>query len=217
MAVAPTTVAELIVERGRLVELRDGDPLFFEGDRSDAVFAVVSGRVRIVVTLVTGAELLLGLKLPGEVFGELSALDGRPRAAAAYSYGDAVVARLPSVEFLDALEDVPELALTVLRELSSMLRRANVRLQARNSNRTVVRAGHLLLELVDIVRRHGDAGATASVVIPIRQSDLADWIGATREATARALGEFRKQGCVETGRGKITVVDVDALESFVEL
>ncbi|MEM8618452.1 MAG: Crp/Fnr family transcriptional regulator [Actinomycetota bacterium] len=208
-------MAELIVDRGRLIELRAGDPLFFEGDRSDAVFAVVSGRVRIVVTLLSGAELLLGLKLPGEVFGELSALDGRPRAAGAYAYDEAVVSRLPAGEFLDALEDAPALALTLLRELTVLLRRSNVRLQARNSNRTTVRAGNLLLELVDIVRRHGHIETDAPVVIPIRQSDLADWIGATREATARALGEFRKQGCVQTGRGKITVLDVDALETAV--
>jgi CRP-like cAMP-binding protein len=151
--------------------------------------------------------------LPGDEFGELSALDGRPRSASAAAIGPTVVAELRSDRFLEVLTDEPHLFVAVCQNLSAQLRRANDRLVARNTNSATVRTGRMLVELASLMMRH--SGSSPSYEVPITQSDLADWIGATRESTARALAGFRRAGLVETCRGRIVVLDVLGLNAFV--
>jgi CRP-like cAMP-binding protein len=84
-------------------------------------------------------------------------------------------------------------------------------LSARNSDTAAARAGQTILELAGILSMPGES----PVELPITQGELADRIGATRESTARALGEFRRSGVLETGRGRIIVHDLDGLETMV--
>jgi CRP-like cAMP-binding protein len=202
-----------LVAEGRQVRLAAGEYLFHEGDRSLSVYACVEGRVKISLTLPSGRELLLGMKFPGQEFGELSAIDERPRSAAASVAEPSIVATMSGPEFLARLQEHPTLALSVLRNLALQLRRANARLSAHNGDRILVRVGSRLLELTDLYRRH--AGAGDRVDLPITQTDLANWIGTSRESTSRALADLRRQGVVQTGRSRITVLDVSALEGAV--
>ena len=190
-----------------------GDLLFVEGERSHSVYACVEGRVRIFLTTPSGRELLVGIKEPGDEFGELSALDGRPRSASAAAIDSTVVAVLPADRYLDLLLSAPHLSVAVCQSLSAELRRANDRLVVRDSCSATVRTGRMLVELASLMMRHG--GQADSSELPLTQTDLAGWIGATRESTARALARFRRAGFVRTGRGQIVVLDVLGLNELV--
>jgi CRP-like cAMP-binding protein len=211
--VEDTTVGEVIAEHGRLRSWAPGVLLFVEGDHSDAVHVCVRGRVRLFLTARSGRELLIGMKSPGEEFGELSALDGRPRSASAVAVGPAVVAELAADRFVELLAGQPGLWASVCRTLSAELRLANDRLVARDSESALVRTGRMLVELASMRMRHH--GADSTYELEITQSDLAGWIGATRESTARALARLRRAGLVRTGRGCIVVLDVVALSEAV--
>ena len=179
---SPTTLGELIVSRGTRMTLRSGQVLFAEGDPSTCVYCCIDGRIKVFVTTPTGRDLVLGVKASGHAFGELSAIDLRPRSAAATAMERSVVAQLGADQFLDALQTVPGLAVIVLRELAEQLRRANARVIARDSESTSVRTANLLLELGEKFQRHSPS--PGDIVVPIGQDELASWIGATREATA---------------------------------
>ena len=207
------SVGDFVARNGRSRSYDTGEPLFHEGDPSVNVYACVSGAVKVYVTVPSGRELLLGLKLPGEELGELSAIDERPRSAGARAHEPSVIARMRGDDFIEGLRDHPDLAISVLRNLAAQLRRTNARLSARNSERTTVRAGHRLLELSGLMMRHGPS--PDRIELSITQGELADWIGSTRESTARALATFRDDGLVSTGRGRIIVHDIDALEAAV--
>jgi CRP/FNR family cyclic AMP-dependent transcriptional regulator len=208
-----STVGDVIVDLGRRLVYAPGDLLFVEGDNSHNVYACIEGRVRVFLTIPSGRELLVGIKMPGDEFGELSALDSRPRSASAAAIETTVVAEVRADRFLDALTDEPHLSVAVCQSLSAQLRRANDRLVARNTNSTTVRTGRMLVELASLMMRH--SGSTESYEVPITQSDLADWIGTTRESTARALAGFRRAGLVETCRGRIIVLDALGLSDLV--
>lgn len=203
-----------VAEHGTVGRLAQGQPLFHEGDDSSHVFACVSGRIRIFVSLPSGQELMLGMKMPGDHFGELTAIDGRPRSAGAVAMVPSSVARLPAHELRAGLEARPDMAMELLRQLAEQLRSANARLGARNAETAFARTGQRLLDLVALLEQHGQSGTR--VEVPITQSDLAEWIGATRESTARALAELRRDGIVTTGRGRIVVEDVGALATAVQ-
>jgi CRP/FNR family cyclic AMP-dependent transcriptional regulator len=205
----------LVADLGRRRSLVPGEFLFLEGDHSASVYACVEGRIRLFVSLPSGQELLLGMKTTGDEFGELSAIDGRPRSASARAVEPSVVAELPSDRFLRAISERPEYWLSVCQSLSAQLRRANDRLIARNSSSATVRTGRMLVELASLMMRHGGGGDVFE--LPMTQSDLAEWIGATRESTARALAQFRRAGLIETCRGRIVVLDVVGLDALVSV
>jgi CRP-like cAMP-binding protein len=207
------TIGDAIADLGRRREYAPGEVLFIEGDGSHSVYVCLEGRVRIFLTTPTGRELLVGVKVPGDEFGELSALDGRPRSASAAAIDHTVAAVLPAARLMDLLLAAPRLSVSVCRSLSAELRRANDRLVTRNSNSATVRTGRMLVELASMMMRHG--GACDTYELPLTQADLAGWIGATRESTARALAGFRRAGLVQTGRGRIVVLDVFGLNELV--
>ena len=212
-AVEYSTIGDAIADLGARHSYSPGDLLFVEGDGSHSVYACIEGRVRIFLTTPSGRELLVGIKAPGDEFGELSALDGRPRSASAAAIDHTVVAVLPAARYMDLLLGAPHLSVSVCQSLSAELRRANDRLVTQNSNSATVRTGRMLVELASMMMRHG--GDADTYELPLTQTDLAGWIGATRESTARALARFRRAGLVRTGRGQIVVLDVLGLNELV--
>ena len=113
-AVEYSTIADAITDLGVARAYDAGDLLFVEGERSHSVYACVEGRVRIFLTTPSGRELLVGIKEPGDEFGELSALDGRPRSASAAAIDSTVVAVLPADRYLDLLLSAPPVSYTHL-------------------------------------------------------------------------------------------------------
>ena len=214
-AVEHSTVGDAIADLGTRRSYAPGDLLFVEGDHSHSVYACIEGRIRIFLTTPSGRELLVGIKAPGDEFGELSALDGRPRSASAAAIDHSVVAVLPAARYMDLLLAAPRLSVAECQSLSAELRRANDRLVTQNSSSATVRTGRMLVELASLMMRH--SGDADTYELPLTQSDLAGWIGATRESTARALARFRRAGLVRTGRGQIVVLDVLGLNEMVSV
>ena len=207
------TLGEFIASRGTERTLERGQLLFCEGDESTVVYACVKGRVNLFITSPSGREVIVGSKIPIQGFGELSCIDGARRSAGAMAMERTVISTLPGTAFLDALEQAPEISLLVLKELSIHLRRLNARLSARISEGTVERVGHQLIDLAAKFKRHGLPDT--QLVLSVTQDELASWVGCTREAAARALGDLRDAGLVSTSRGEITIVDPDGLSRYL--
>jgi CRP-like cAMP-binding protein len=191
---------------------RDGAHVFREGDEPHAAYVVVRGTVRIELCTPTGDRLVLALKGPGELVGELGALDGRPRSASAAAVGEVELRQIPVAEFLDALERDGPLAVRLLLALSSELRASVDRTTSRRSADVVTRLARCLCDLGARLGEHDPR--SAALELHLTQDELAAWIGATREATARSLRRLREDGCVTTGRGRVTVVDLPRLRTW---
>jgi CRP/FNR family transcriptional regulator, cyclic AMP receptor protein len=179
------------------------------------VYAVVSGRLKLEVTTPGGREVVLGIVGPGHVFGEMSALDGLPRSASVIALERSVVSKVAREELLDSLASSPTLALELLRSLSERMRVVTISLSERADTPAAVRAARRLYALVS-TGIMDQASPPDRFDLAITQNDLAAWIGATREATARALASLRRDGVVRTSRGTITVLDVSRLADLAQ-
>lgn len=208
------TLTDLLAERGTTRRRTSGAILFNEGEQSTAVYGIVGGRVRIEVNTPTGGRLVLAVKGPGDLVGELGALDGRPRSATAVAIDAVELVQLGVDDFLAALEAEPQHAVSLLRRVSHDLRNFIDRTTARASADTTQRLAMLLADLADRFGEH--SGGAVEIDLSLTQDDVAGWIGATREATARSLRTLREQGCVATGRRRISVVDLAALRSAAQ-
>ncbi len=193
---------ELLGRYGTSMRIRQGDAVFSEGDSSAAAYGVAQGRIRVEVTTPTGGRLVLGVKEPGE----LGALDGSPRFATAVAVEDVELVQATVDDFMRALGEEPRLAVDLLRRLSHDLRQSVGRTTARASADTTQRLAMLLVDLSD---RFGEVNG--DIDLALTQDDVAGWIGATREATARSLRTLRATGCVSTGRRRISVTDLNVL------
>jgi CRP-like cAMP-binding protein len=200
--------------RGRAAtrRFRAKQVLFHEGEPGDAVVAIASGRVKVSLHTRRGREIVLAIKEAGELVGELSAIDGRPRSATATALEAVDALVLPAPAFLEFVDAHPRLAVRLLRVLAAQIRATDLRSAERDAGDITGRVARRLVELAERFGEHRGSGLEITLVLS--QDDLAGWVGATREATSRALGRLRADGCVTTGRERITLTNLDTLRGF---
>ncbi len=202
-------VVTLMRDHARARRYRTGATLFHEGDHSDWLGLVTKGRVKISCYGADGRERLVAVIGPGELLGELSAIDGEPRSATATALEPLEVAVLTSEEFVTLLEQQPRATLGILRSVIGRLRDSDKRRVEFGALDTVGRVGRLIIELAE---RYGEEGdAVIRIRLPLSQEELAGWAGASREAVVKALRQLRDRGWIETGRREIRVLDLPAL------
>src|ERR1700743_2865429 len=107
------------------VKLSRGEHLFLEGDDGDALYVVIEGKMKLTRAAQDGRENLLSVIGPGEMFGELSLFDPRPRTSSASAVTEVILAVLPHGALLPLLRKRPEISLHMMRALVPRLRRAN--------------------------------------------------------------------------------------------
>lgn len=200
----------LLHERGVRRRFAKGAALFHERQVSDRVMFVFEGRVKIVSVAEDGRETVLAFRGPGEVLGELSAIDGQPRSASVIAVDPVEALVLPSADFRAFLERTPRATLFLLERLITRLREADLKRIEFGTSDTIGRVAARLVELAD---RYGRADGTGGRVIdlPITQEELASWVGSSREGVNKALHTLRGLRWVETERRAITVLDMEAL------
>lgn len=198
-----------LAARGRHRRWPAGSSLFLEGDRSSTVVVVVSGRVKVFSITEQGEEVLLAVRGPGALLGELSAVDGSPRAATVAALEPVVALVVPGPDFEAFLSTHPGAAMALLRLVTSRLRDADRKRVEFGAFDIASRVAGRLVELAD---RFGEpAPDGVRIPVPLSQDELAGWVGASREAVAKALRVLRDRGLVTTGRRTMTVLDLDGL------
>jgi len=115
----------------RTEDVTRGTVLFREGDQSDAMYLIQSGRVRISVRPGEGDPITLAELAQGDFFGEMATIDGKPRSADATILEDTRLARLSRADFLEFIHGNPVVALAMLSAVSARLRRTDELLQTR--------------------------------------------------------------------------------------
>ncbi|HEV3351454.1 MAG TPA: Crp/Fnr family transcriptional regulator [Acidimicrobiales bacterium] len=200
----------LLRAEGRARRFRTGATLFHEGDDSDWIGLVVKGRVKVSCYGADGRERLVAVIGPGELLGELSAIDGEPRSATATALEPLDAHVLTSDEFVALLEKHPSATLGILRSVIGRLRDSDKRRVEFGALDTVGRVARLIVELAE---RYGEeADGVIRIHLPLSQEELAGWAGASREAVVKALRQLRSRGWIETGRREIRVLDLPAIE-----
>lgn len=192
------------------------DHLLREGERTTHVLIVLRGWTVVSTATQRGtARLTLGLRGPGELVGDMAALDDRPRSATVTALGEVQVLLITGDRFRRFLIDNPHASGLVMSQLSSRLRSADGERRSLASLTVLQRLSFRLLELAQGSPSGSGAGSGpgsgSGPGVDLAQEDLAAAIGATREAVAKALGMLRKQKIVRTGTRRVEIVDTELL------
>jgi CRP-like cAMP-binding protein len=187
-----------------------GSVIFLEGDEPHDVVLLEAGQVRINVTGSEGGEIVLDVLGPGELLGELSAVDGRPRSATAIALTAIELTAVGSRAFSGFLDEQPRLLRALLETTIGRLRTSNRRQLEYGTADALGRLCGRLLELAD---RFGVPGADGIVVeAPLTQTELAQWCGLSREAVVKCLRSLRTLGWITNTGQTVTILDRVQLE-----
>ena len=162
----PEAVLNQIASQSRLLDLPKGEVLVRQGDISDSLFIIRKGWVKIVAEGTGGEEVVLNQCGPGQVIGEMSLLDQKPRSNTIVAISPASVLEIKYEAVVDALDEYPQLALAFLRDMSDRLRFANAYIEE-----TIIWSQHIAAGDYDFVQDQVEE--TQSTIVDISLSDQA--------------------------------------------
>lgn len=197
-----------------------GHVVFRKDDPGDGLYGVLAGRIVVTVESATGKELILNMFGPGEFFGEIALLDGKGRTATAVTREASELLFLNRAVFQPFLVQRPEATLRIIALLCGRLRRTTDLVEDSAFLGVATRLAKQLAVLMDRYGRpamHPAGGADAAgATLHISQEELARTLGVTREIVSRQLAIWREAGIVELGRGRLTVLDPEALHGIID-
>ncbi len=201
--------ADALLDLVRRRTIRPGTEILRAGSAGDEAVLVLRGRVRLVAYGVDHREVVVALRGPGELIGEMAALGGGRRTATGVALDEVEVGLLSAQKFLNFLREHPDAGLVMIRMLVRRLAEATqdvVDLATQDS------VGRLAKRLVDLSSKHGvSASEGTQIELDLTQDELARWTGTTRETVSRALRLMRELGWVSTDRRTITILNHAAL------
>ena len=187
-----------------------------EGDAGDSLFIIVKGAVKISSYTAEGKEVVLSLLGPGGVFGEMALLDRQPRSATVTTTEDSTLAQIRRPDFDRLLQNQPSIALGLLEELATRLRRTT---QVLERISTMDVPHRLYNYILDFCLRHGEhtsGDGAMQVRLPTHQL-IADQLSTSRETISRAISTLKKEGIIIPIQGRSLVqIDMQALETLAD-
>jgi CRP-like cAMP-binding protein len=199
---------ERLVSFARKRKVAAGTTIFVKGDPGTALYAVCTGTVKVSITASDGREAMLSLLHPGEIFGEMALLDGRPRAADVVATTDCELMMIERRDFLAFVHKEPSLALKFVEMLCDRLRRANEHFEEVIFQNLPVRLARTLLQLA----AQGTAG-TNRQTLKITQREISQMLGTTRESINKQLRIWAAAKMIALERGGIVVLSPEGLEA----
>ena len=200
---------DVLLSACRLQNFAVGRPIFLEGGVDERVAVLLTGRVKLESHATSGRRVLLGLRGPGDLLGEMRAFDGRGRAARISPIDEVVAGVVPMERFRALVSEHPQLALAALSMLTGRLRESDRRRLDLGTNDAV---GRVCACLLDLAQQFGTTvGDGVVMTSPLTQEELGTWAGISRPATARALRRLREDGLVEQRGRRLQLNDVNEL------
>ena len=188
--------------------LQAGEIFYTPNDTSEKLFILKRGRVRVYRST-DGREFTLAIVEAGTVFGEMALTAQRLQGAYAQAMEPSILITMSREELEHLILQKPEVGLQIAHLLSERLRHQEIRLEDANTKDVHARLASIIVLLV------GSEGVRSAsgyrIPAPPTHQQLADMIGANREAVTRAFGLLQDEGIVELRRRLIYVMDLQAL------
>jgi CRP-like cAMP-binding protein len=192
---------EAVLGAARRRRYARNEVLFHEGDHGDSLHLVAEGHVAVRVTTPVGEVATLRIASPGEHLGELAVISPAPRNATVAALDDVVTLSIQKPAFDDLRHRHPAVDAMAMEGLVAEVRRLAAQLQ---EAMYVPASDRVRRRLLDLVARFGRT-------VPLTQDDLAGLAGTSRKTVNEVLRDAEDDGVVRLGRGRIEVLDPDAL------
>jgi CRP/FNR family transcriptional regulator, cyclic AMP receptor protein len=183
-------------------------------DETQDVFFIIRGQVRVTIYAASGKEVSFRDLGAGQMFGELSAIDGRLRSASVVALQQCLMARMPPSVFWEVLKRYPQVVAAVLRHVVGLVRSLSDRVFEFS---TLAVNNRIHAELLRLARDEGERiGGTVLLSPAPTHAEIASRISTHREAVTRELNELARNGLIERCKGGLVIRNVGRLAHLVE-
>ncbi len=186
-----------------------GQHLFVQEDIADRVYGILRGTVEISLYSVGGKKLVANIERPQAVIGEIGALDGGPRTATAICLHDCELVSISRGQLFERIERHPALARAMIEILCTRLRWVTGQLGDQAFLGIEARLAKRLLFVSAMM-------SDPTGWIPISQSELAEFLGVTRESVNKTLNEWRSRSIINMKRGGVRIERASSLRVIAE-
>ena len=197
-----------LIGQARLRSFGVGETVCRIGDPGGSMMAVLTGTVRISMPTVKGKEVILGDLHPGELFGEIAMLDGKPRSANATALTKCELLVLDRRNVIPFLEKHPAACLQLMELLCARIRRSDERMADLAFFELPTRLAKLFLS-------YGSEKAGKEMRFSLSQTELAEMVGATRENVNRCLRDWHRRGLVKLQDGWTVIPNTERLREVL--
>ena len=196
-----------IKDTASVIKLPKQNILFCEGDRGDALYLILKGKVKAFLLAEDGREVILSILDSGEIVGEMAIFDlEERRSATVETLEECEFLTISGDKFVKVLENHPQIGISVIKTLSRRLRDTSSRIRNLIFLDTYSRVGRFLLERA---KTEGRELADGSVLVsrPTHE-EIAGFIGTTRETVSRSLKELENQGLIRNIGRKVILYKI---------
>lgn len=186
-----------------------GTTMFVEGQKSDGIYIIVSGLVKIFKLHNDGREKTLAIMGEGEIIGEMSLLDNELRSATVETLERTTVLVISKDDFVSLLQNLPVLPLKIIEVLSNRLRQANQQIEELTFMNVRCR---VICNLIQLAKEYGKSEKNEiKISIQLTHAELANFIGVSRETVTKVLGELQDSKLIKLARKQLWISDLDGL------
>lgn len=201
-----------LAEKVELREMRRRQVIYLPGDPGQSVFFINGGRIKISKVTRDGKELTLAYRGPGEIFGELTIVEGGPREEMAEAMESALVTELDRAEFDKVLKTESSVGYKLTKIVTQRRRELENKLEQLVFKDVNAKLAELLLRLA---AEHGIEDSRGTLVaIKITHQEMANLIGSTRETVSLTLSQFKKKGLIDNDGRKVILTDREGLKAL---
>jgi CRP/FNR family cyclic AMP-dependent transcriptional regulator len=173
--------------------------LISKGDKSDQLFVVLKGKLKVSITDASGKEIIMSLLGAGDYFGEMAMIDGESRSATIVTTQASEVLTISRDDFHRTLMSSPELMFELLKVLARKVRIATDKLESLAFEDVY---GRLVKLLIQLARPHEDVWIVED---RLTHQEIANMIGSSREMVTRILKALTSGGYISIDRKRITI------------
>jgi CRP/FNR family transcriptional regulator, nitrogen oxide reductase regulator len=203
-------IADLFSER----QYQKDDYIFLEGEAPEALYVVKSGKVKVLRHSTDGKDVVLRVVGSGHMLGTVAVFDGSGYPGTAQAIEECAVLVIARNDCLTLVNRFPVFALAVIHDLGSRLRSSAEQIRSLAVERVEQRIARTLLKLAETAGSDVPEGRV--IEMPLTRQDVADMTGTTVETAIRVMSKLRRAGLIRTRRGKVVLVDLDALLEIAE-
>jgi CRP/FNR family cyclic AMP-dependent transcriptional regulator len=172
-----------------------------DGDPTDALYIVISGRLKVMMSDDEGRDVFLAILGQGEFFGDMGLVDDAPRSATVIAIEPCELLTIARIDFKKCLAENFDIAMGVMRGLVKRLREADRKIGSLALMDVYGRVARLLMEMAESV----DGQMVVTKKLP--KQDIAKMIGASREMVSRVMKDLQTSGYIEVRAGAIFLHD----------
>lgn len=187
--------------------------IFMEGEPGEALYFLLSGKVKISKLTADGREQILHILQAGDIFAEVVLIDRGPYPATAEVIEEAQVGMLRNDDVENLIRTNPDIALKILKVMSKRLRQAQVQVRDLALKDTYGRLASMLLILA---KDHGGPCENGvKIDLSLSRQELANLIGTSRETVTRILSDFKRSKVIDIDKQEIVIIDEKKLRTWM--